>query len=209
MKEFYSSVINGVELKCKFAFPKNYFTKNFADAKERIFYDIGFLYEIGWEDVNTSTPVFTLNTLTAMDIASGISMVRGNAVFKIFHKESLAELKREIAKGINNGRDKIEFPLIEDNPFTTVEDTEDSVVFDTQDNAEKIKWGQMPLFDIILISQAADKNGVKKLKKMEIRGVRFNSIGFAEGIESLEMNSMASFMAVGKLTDWEDLNATE
>lgn len=203
MTEFYSSTINGVELKCKFAFPKNYFTKNISDATERMFYDVGFLDSIGWEDVNSSTPIFSLNTMHAMDIVSGISISRGEMILKIFHRESLEELKREIVKGINNGRDQIEFPVIEDNPFVTLDDIEGSLVFDSHSDPEKINWSQMPLFDIILISQVRGEDGIKRLRKKEIKGVRFESIGFSESIESLEMNTMASFIAIGRITDWE------
>lgn len=200
-----ASSINGVELKCKFAFAKNYFTKNFADVDERVFYDIGFLAEIAWENVTNLTPRYTLSTKNPFDITSGISMVRGQMVFKLFHKDSLEALKSEVAKGINEGRDKIVFPVIEDNPFETLEEYNASLVMPSHQNAEEMEWGDMPLFDIILFSQTRDENFKTKIMKKEIKGVRFESIGFAEGIESLEMNSITTFMAIGEITDWEEV----
>ncbi|MGL4997675.1 MAG: hypothetical protein ACRC5T_01610, partial [Cetobacterium sp.] len=115
-KEFVSSTLNGVELKCKFAFPKVYFTKDPAHKNERVFYDIGFLANIGWQESNSATPQFSLNTIHAMDITAGLSIIQGEFAFKTFHYDSLSQLKAEIFKGINSGKDKIEFPIIEDNP---------------------------------------------------------------------------------------------
>lgn len=204
-KRIVASAITGIELKCKIAFSKNYFTKNFADINERIFYDIGFLAEIAWENVTNVTPRYTLSTKNPYDITSGISLVRGQAVFKIFHKDSLEALKSEIAKGINEGRDKIVFPVIEDNPYETLEEAEASLAMTSHQNAEEAEWGEMPLFDIILIAQSKDENYKNKILKKEIRGVRFESIGFAEGIDSLEINTIATFMAIGGLTDWEEV----
>ena len=81
MTKFTASALNGVELKCKFAFPKNYFTRNFSDVNLRVFYDIGFLAEIAWENVNNVTPRTTLSTKNPFDITSGISLVKGQMVF--------------------------------------------------------------------------------------------------------------------------------
>lgn len=200
-----ASAINGIELKCKFAFAKNYFTKNYVDVNERVFYDIGFLAEISWENVTNVTPRYTLSTKNPFDITSGISMVRGQIVFKIFHRDSLEALKTEIAKGINEGRDKIVFPLISDNPFESLEDYNASLVMPSHQNAEDAEWGDMPLFDIILIAQSKDHNYKSKIFKKEIKGVRFESNGFAEGIDSLELNSLTTFLAIGELTDWEEV----
>ncbi|MGL5717046.1 MAG: hypothetical protein ACRCX2_28780 [Paraclostridium sp.] len=204
-KEFYSSTLNGVELKCKFAFPKIYFTKDFADYEESVYYDIGILVDIGWQKSNSATPQYSLNMIKPMDITAGMSMAQGELTFKTFHHDSLSLLKAEVLKGINGGKDRIEFPLIEDNPFVTLEDATADLVFDTHSDPDKINWSQMPLFDIVLISQASAEFTEKKLKIKKIRGVKITSMGFAESIESLEMNSMASFMAIGEITDWEDV----
>ena len=72
-------------------------------------------------------------------------------------------------------------------------------------NAEEAEWGDMPLFDIILIAQSKDHNYKSKIFKKEIKGVRFESNGFAEGIDSLELNSLTTFLAIGELTDWEEV----
>lgn len=207
MTKFTASALNGVELKCKFAFPKNYFTRNFSDVNLRVFYDIGFLAEIAWENVNNVTPRTTLSTKNPFDITSGISLVKGQMVFKIFHKDSLEALKSEIAKGINEGRDKIVFPLIEDNPFESLEDYNSSLIMTSHQNADEVSWGDMPLFDIILLAQVKDENYKSKILKKEIKGVRLESEGFAESIESLEINSIATFMAIGELTDWEEVTS--
>jgi hypothetical protein len=208
-KEFYSSTLNGVELKIKFAFPKIYFTKSFDDIDKNVYYDIGVLADIGWSKSNSATPQYSLNMIKAMDITAGMSIAQGEMTFKTFHHDSLSVLKAEILKGINNGADKIEFPLIEDNPFVTLEDYEEDLIFDTHSDPEKINWSQMPLFDVILISQATSDFSDQKVKIKKIQGVKITSMGFAESIESLEMNSMASFMAIGEITDWEDMSVDE
>lgn len=203
-KEFYSTTLNGIELKCKFAFPKVYFTKNPEDRDLKIYYDIGFLAEIGWQESNSATPQFSLNMINAKDITAGMSIIQGEIAFKSFHHDSLSLLKKEIMKGINGGKDKISFPIIEDNPFLTLEDSEDSLVFETHEDPERINWSQMPLFDIILTSQASSgENNDKEIRIKTIRGVKINSMGFAESIESLELNTFSSFMAIGGQTDWE------
>lgn len=209
MPKFVPSTITGVEMKCKIAFAKNYFTRNFADVDKRVFFDVGFIAEISWENITNVTPKFTLNTTNPFDITSGVSMVRGQAVFKVFHRDSLEALKREVGKGINNGEDKIMFPVINDNPFETLEDYEDSLLMQSHTNAEIMEWGEMPLFDIILFTQAKDENYKSKVLKKEIKGCRFDRIGFAEGIDSLEVNTIAQFIAIGEITDWEEVTTNE
>lgn len=210
-KEFYSSTLNGVELKVKFAFPKVYFTKNPEDVYKKVYYDIGVLVDIGWQTSTSATPQHVLNMIKAMDITSGMSMTQGNMTFKTFHHESIGKLKEEILKGINEGRDKIEFPLIEDNPFVVLEGevTEDVKGFDTHSDSNKINWAQMPLFDIILISQMSKDYNDKEVKVKELRAVKITSNGFAESIESLEMNTFSSFMCIGQITDWKGVNKGE
>lgn len=203
MENFISSTITGVELKCKIAIPKNYFTKDFKDVNKKVYYDIGILDSIGWDNVSSTTPKYTLSTTNPYDIASGISMAKGQMFFKTFYRDSLEALKSEIAKGINNGANKILFPVIEDNPFESLENFDEEIVLESHDDANKVTWGSMPLFDIILISKSKDENNVTTLHKKEIQGVRIESQGFAESIESLEMNSIVSFMAIGEITEWE------
>ena len=206
-KEFYSTTLNGIELKCKFAFPKIYFTKDPADTNLKIYYEIGFLAEIGWQESNSATPQFSLNMISAKDITAGMSFIEGEIAFKTFHHDSFAILKEEIMKGINGGKDKIEFPVIEDNPFITLEDADDDLIFDVHADPERINWSQMPLFDILLTSQASSGDGKgKEVRIKTIRGIKINSIGFSESIESLELNTFASFMAIGGQTDWEVVN---
>lgn len=210
-KEFYSSTLNGVELKVKFAFPKVYFTKNPEDLYKRVYYDIGVLADIGWETTTSASPQYVLNMIKAMDITSGFSTSNGNMTFKTFHHDSIGVLKREILKGINDGKDKIEFPLIEDSPFVTLEGEALTEIkeFDTHSDADKINWAQMPLFDIILISQASKDYNDKEIKVKELRGVKITSNGFAESIESLEMNTFSSFLAIGQITDWKGVKTSE
>lgn len=204
--EFYSSTLNGVELKVKFAFPKVYFTKDPADKDKRIYYDIGVLADIGWSQSTTAAPQYALGMIKAMDITSGMSITEGNMTFKTFHHESLSLIKRKVLEGINNGRDKIEFPDIEDNPFITLEDVVEDLIFDVQSDPDKVNWSQMPLFDILLFSQSSQNFNNKKIKVKEIKGVKFSSQGFAESIESLEINTMSSFIAIGEITDWSDID---
>ncbi|MGL5716475.1 MAG: hypothetical protein ACRCXX_14160 [Cetobacterium sp.] len=210
-KEFYSSTLNGVELKVKFAFPKVYFTKNHEDVNKKVYYDIGVLADIGWETSTSATPQHVLNMIKAMDITSGLSMTQGNMTFKTFHHESIGKLKEEILKGINEGRDKIEFPLIEDSPFIVLdgEVVDDIKPFETHSESGKVNWAQMPLFDIILMSQVSKGYNDKKVMVKEIRAVKITSNGFAESVESLEMNTFSSFMSIGQVTDWKGVNANE
>ena len=210
-KEFYSSTLNGVELKVKFAFPKIFFTKKHEDLYKKVFYDIGVLADIGWQISTSATPQYSLNMVKAMDITSGLSMAEGNMTFKTFHHESLGVLKEEILKGINGGADKIEFPLIVDNPFVTLEgDTSVEINdFETHSDADKINWAQMPLFDIILISQASKDYKTKDIRVKQIKSVKITSSGFAESIESLEINTFSSFMAIGEITDWKGVETIE
>ena len=200
-KEFYSSTISGVELQCKFAFPKIYFTKNLADVNNKVYYDVGFLAEIGWEMNNSATPKYALNSITPIDINPGMSIAEGQVIFKIFHHDSLEKLKAEVLKGINGGADKIELPEVVDNPFITLE--EGIEVEDVTSDPDKINWSQMPLFDIVLLSNTQGELLNKQVRKKVISGVKFTSQGFAESIASLEANSMASFIAIGGVSDWE------
>ena len=200
-KEFYSSTISGVELQCKFAFPKIYFTKNLADVNNKVYYDVGFLAEIGWEMNNSATPKYALNSITPIDINPGMSIAEGQVIFKIFHHDSLEKLKAEVLKGINGGADKIELPEVVDNPFITLEDGIE--VEDVTSDPDKINWSQMPLFDIVLLSNTQGELLNKQVRKKVISGVKFTSQGFAESIASLEANSMASFIAIGGVSDWE------
>lgn len=200
-KEFYSSTISGVELQCKFAFPKIYFTKNLADVNNKVYYDVGFLAEIGWEMNNSATPKYALNSITPIDINPGMSIAEGQVIFKIFHHDSLEKLKEEVLKGINGGKNKIELPEIVDNPFITLEDG--IKVEDVTSDPDKINWSQMPLFDIVLLSNTQGELLNKQVRRKVISGVKFTSQGFAESIASLEANSMASFIAIGGISDWE------
>lgn len=200
-KEFYSSTVSGVELQCKFAFPKVYFTKNINDANSKIYYDIGFLAEIGWEINNSATPKYALNSITPIDINAGMSFAEGQVIFKIFHHDSLEKLKAEVLKGINSGSDKIELPEITDNPFITLEDG--IKMEDVTSDPDKINWSQMPLFDIVLLSNTQGELLNKEVRRKVISGVKFTSQGFSESIASLEANSMASFIAIGGISDWE------
>lgn len=202
-KEFYSSTISGVELKVKFAFRKIFFTKQYKDKDDYVFYDIGVLANIGWEEIVPTNPKYSFNMIKAMDISSGMLIVQGDMIFKNFHEESLAAIKEEILKGINNEKNKIEFPLIEDNPFVTLEDENEDYKFSTTSDGNRISWAQMPLFDLLLISSADDGKGRKEAKIKTIRDIKISSTGFAESVESLEMNSMTSFICVGGVSGWE------
>lgn len=199
-KESYST-ISGVELQCKFAFPKIYFTKNQEDKDKKVYYNIGFLAEIGWEINNSASAKYALNSITPIDISPGMSFVEGQIIFKIFHHDSLEKLKEEILKGINDGQDKIELPEVVDNPFITLEEEIDWINITSDPN--KINWSQMPLFDIILLSNTQDELLNKIVRRKTIKGVKFTSQGFSESITSLEANSLASFVAIGGVTDWE------
>ncbi len=200
-ERFHSSTINGVELKCKFAFPKIFYTKNPADINKKIYYDCGFLAEISWEFNNSASAKHSLNSIQPIEINAGISIAEGQMIFKIFHRDSLEVMKAEVLKGINNGTDKIEMPLIEDNPFITLEDGVEWE--EVTSRPEDINWSQMPLFDIILLSNTQDDLMNKVVRRKIISGVKITSSGFAESIASLEMNAMASFIAVGGVSDWE------
>lgn len=201
---FYSSTLNGVELKVRFAFRKSYYTKNASDADQYIFYEIGTLSDIGWNEVNSATPKYSLNTNQPYEIGAGISMVQGQMIFKTFHHDSLEGIKKMVLDGINGGADKIEFPIIESNPFISLADISDDLVFDTHSNNDLIEWDSVPLFHVLLISSSADVNGQKQTRIKTIKDVKFTSIGSAESVQSLEMNTMASFMAIGRVTDWEE-----
>lgn len=200
-KEFYSSTVSGTELRCMFAFPKIFYTRNPKDVDDQVYYDIGFLAEIGWSFNNSASAKHSLNSIDPIEINSGVSILEGQAVFKIFHRDSLEVLKAEILKGINSGGDKIELPFVDDNPFITLE--EEAVWENVTSDPDKVNWSQMPLFDIILLSNTQDELFNKVVRKKTIRGVKFTSNGFSESIESLEANSIASFIAVGGVTDWE------
>ena len=204
--QFFNNTINGVELQVKFAFRKCYYTKNTSDANKYIYYDIGTLADIEWKDINSATPKFSLNTLQPYDITSGVSIIQGQMIFKTFHHDSLEIIKKIVLDGINDGANKIEFPIIESNPFVTLGDINDNLVFETHSNADLIEWDSMPLFDVLLISSAADSNGQKETRIKTIKDIKFSSLGSAESIQSLEMNTMASFIAIGGLTDWEAYN---
>ena len=206
-REFYSSTISGVELKCVFGFPKAYFTKNFKDLNTKVYYDVGFLAEIGWEINNSATPKYALNSITPIDINAGMSIAEGQIIFKIFHHDSLEKLKEEVLKGINGGVDKIEFPEVVDNPFVTLED--EVTIEDVTSDPDKINWSQMPLFDIVLFSNTQGELLDKKVRRKTISGVKSTSQGFSESITSLEANSMASFMAIGGISDWEEVETTD
>lgn len=203
-EKYVASTISGVELQCKFAFPKIYFTKNLADVNQKVYYDIGFLAEIGWELNNSASAKYSLNSIAPIDVVAGMSILEGQVIFKIFHHDSLEKLKAEVLKGINGGKDKIELPEIEDNPFITLEDGIE--IEDVTSDPDKINWSQMPLFDIVLLSNTQGELLSKQIRKKVISGVKFTSQGFSESIASLEANSMASFIAIGGVTDWELVN---
>lgn len=206
-QEFYNGTISGVELQCKFVFPKIYFTKNFADLNKKVYYDIGFLAEIGWSIDNSASPQYALNSIQPIRILPGMSVAQGDIAFKIFHHDSLEKLKQEILAGINGGADKIEFPNIQDNPFITLE--ENMEIFEPTSDPDLINWSQMPLFDIVLFSNTKDELNQRIVRRKTIEGVTITSEGFSESINSLEMNGMASFIAIGNITDWEAVNEDE
>jgi len=202
-KEFYSNTLNGVELIIKFAFSKMVFTKDYSDKNNYVYYDIGDLSDINWSEETTASAKYALSSITPIDLPTGISVTTGDMAFKTFHHESLALIKKEILKGINGGTDKIEFPLIDENPFITLADSEADLDMDETSDPEAINWSQMPLFDVLLFSSADDENGIKRVSIKTIRGVKLTSEGFAESIDSLEVNAMASFIAIGGVSDWE------
>lgn len=206
-KEYYNGTISGAELQCKFAFPKIYFTKNFNDLNKKVYYDIGFLAEIGWSIDNSASPQYALNSIQPIRILPGMSVAQGDIAFKIFHHDSLEKLKQEILAGINGGADKIEFPDIHDNPFITLENKME--VFQPTSDPDSINWSQMPLFDIIIFSNTRDELNNRIVRRKTIEGVTFNSEGFSESINSLEMNGMSSFIAIGNISDWEAVRDNE
>lgn len=206
-KEFYSSTVGGTELQCKFAVPKVYFTKDIADINKRVYYDVGFLAEIGWSVDNSANAKYALNSITPIEITPGMSIAQGQIIFKIFHHDSLEQLKAEILKGINEGQDKIELPEISDNPFITLE--EEIEWAKVTSDPDKISWAQMPMIDIILLSNTQDELLNGAVRKKEIKGVKITSQGFSESITSLEMNAMASFIAIGGISDWELMTTNE
>jgi hypothetical protein len=204
---FYSNTLSGVELIVKFAFSKMIFTKKYTDKNNYIYYNIGVMSDISWNEETSASAKYALTSIKPIDLPAGISIASGDMAFKTFHHESLALIKKEILKGIDNGTNKIDFALIEENPFITiVEDSSVKYGFGEQLDGEKINWSQMPLFDIILISSADDDDGIKSVSTKTIKGVKITSEGFAESIESLEVNAMASFLSIGGVTDWEVTN---
>ena len=136
-----------------------------------------------------------------------MSVAQGDIAFKIFHHDSLEKLKQEILAGINGGADKIEFPDIHDNPFITLENKME--VFQPTSDPDSINWSQMPLFDIIIFSNTRDELNNRIVRRKTIEGVTFNSEGFSESINSLEMNGMSSFIAIGNISDWEAVRDNE
>lgn len=202
-QQFYSNTISGVELKVKFAFPKCYFTKEAADMDKSVLYDVGIMTDIMWNISNSASAKHTMSSTKAIDINAGMEIAQGEFVFKTFHKESLSVLKEEILKGIDKGRKKFKFATTSDNPFVTLEDINESINFEQHTDAEKVNWAQMPLFDIILISSATDESNKKEIRIKTLYGVKLTSTGFAESIASVEMNTMASFMSIGGISDWE------
>lgn len=202
--EFYSSTISGVNLKCKFAFPKIYFTKKQEDLHKRIYFDIGFLTDIGWKQSNSSSAKFNLTSIGPIDIYSGAIITEGSMVFKIFHYNSFEHLKDEILKGINNGRDTIDFPEIYDSPFLSLDEEWEDWEF--HNDGSKINWSQMPLFDVVLIAEAKDQYNRSEIRKKVIHGVKITSQNFGLSIDSTEISSVATFMAIGVVSDWELVN---
>lgn len=200
-EEFYSSTISGVNLKCKFAFPKIYFTKNQEDLYKRIYYDIGFITDIGWQQSNSASAKFNLTSIAPIDVYSGAVITEGSIAFKIFHHDSLERLKDEILKGINQGKDTINFPDIYDSPFVSL--NEEWEEWDFHNDGTQINWAQMPLFDVILIAEAKDELNNVEIRQKTIHGVKITSQGFGQSIDSIEMSAVATFMAIGVVSDWE------
>ena len=199
--EFYSATISGAEFECKFAFPKIYFTKNPADKYTKIYYDIGFLEDIGWSTSNSATPKFNLTAIDAIDIYAGMEITEGQMTFKVFHHDSFEKLKEVILEGINHGKDKMKFPEIYDSPFLSLDLEWEKWEF--HNDHTKINWGQMPLFDIILIVKNKNENNEIEVRKKVLEGVALSGQGSSVAINSTEISAFASFMSIGKITDWE------
>ena len=200
-REFYSATISGAEFECKFAFPKIYFTKNPADQYAKVYYDIGFLEDIGWSVSNSASPKFNLTAIDAIDIYAGMEIAEGQMTFKTFHHDSFEKLKELIIEGINKGANKLEFPEIYDSPFISLDLDWSKWEFHT-DN-KKVTWGQMPLFDIILISKSRNEKNEIEVRKKTLEGVGISGQGMGIAINSTEIASYASFICIGKITDWE------
>jgi len=200
-KEFISATISGAELECKFAFPKIFFTKNLADRYIKEYFDIGFLENIGWQVSNSASPKYTLTNRGPVDIYPGMEIAEGQMTFKVFHKNSFSELKSLIMQGINGGADKIKFPTLYETPFLSFEDNFTEWEFHS-DNS-KVDWGQLPPFEIILISKSKNQAGIIEVRKKTIKGVYITSEASGVAINSTEFNNAVSFMAIGEITDWE------
>ena len=200
---FYSNTISGVELQVKFAFPKIFFTKDIADKNKKVYYDVGTVVMLNWGIVSAARAKTVLSSVKAIDLPSGTTVTQGSMVFKVFHKDSLSVLKSEIIKGINGGQDTIETVVLDDSPFILL-DRGDSVEFETKALDESIDWVQLPFFDVILASTASDEQGVKTVRTMDIKSMKIFSEGFAESLESLETNSLVSFIAIEGVGDWKE-----
>ena len=201
-KEFYSSTISGSELECKFAFPKIYFTKNPKDKYVKVYYDIGFLEDIAWETSNSATPKYNLTSVHPLDIYAGMEIAEGQMSFKVFHHNSFEKLKEIIIEqGINGGKDKMLFPELYESPFVVLD--QEWQEWEFHNESKKTSWGQMPLFDIVLISKNRNEKNELEVRKKTLEGCGISALGSSVSISSTEMNAVASFVVIGKITDWE------
>lgn len=64
----------------------------------------------------------------------------------------------------------------------------------------------MPLFDVVLIAEAKDQYNRSEIRKKVIHGVKITSQNFGLSIDSTEISSVATFMAIGVVSDWELVN---
>ena len=206
---FSGTTITGVDMQVKFGFPEEFFggsgqdvfDRALADGDKRIWFTIGTITQIRYAMQRDASPKYTLKEMNPLCFNKGIRMTQGDMVWKNFDRDAL----KQVLDKINTFEEGIDLAVINNSPLISAS-TKDAA---EMANSSFVKesdgisyWDQLPLFDIMVISKTSDV-GNKKPSHLLIKDVKITDNGFAESIDSTEMNDIVQFVSISGVESWK------
>lgn len=206
--DFIGTTITGVDMQVMFGFPKEFFnsssdelTRDVPDGDERIWFKIGTVTQIRYGMQRDATPKYSLKEMSPVTFGKGVRITQGDMVWKNFDRDAF----QQVLDKLNTYEGGIDIAAINANPLISAmvksvgdKDLENS--FSIKHNI--VHWDQLPLFDILCISKTSDV-GSKNVSNLRIKDVKITDNGFAESIDSTEMNDIVQFVAISGVDAWK------
>lgn len=201
-EKFYDKTIDGIEMVTYFVFPG----ENFDGVTDsEVSFEIGTAILIQYDEIVGKQTNYSMHSDLPNAYSDGISMVKGNIMFRVLKEDTLATIGRAL---MNKKVKTLKQDKIAKYSGSMFMSNNDMLIVNTVEKENKeydlknFSWKHVPFFDIVCITNP-DKSNTSKISKLKIEGVKIQSYGQSEGTDSTEMNDMIQFLGLGEVTPWK------